>query len=165
MLEPRSATGAPRAAAPRRRPHPSIARPSSCPPRGAVPAHVEADRREPGGRRRARHVGVVLLARAGAVQDHQPAPRLALGQVEQRGRGRRPDASCLRPIMAAATVVRLPRGLVRAGRPARDRRLRRGRARARVRHARLRDGRGRPARPRARVPDRAARPITTARAR
>ena len=65
------------------------------------------------------------------------------------------------PIMAAATRAVYPEASVRAGRPPADRRLRRGRAGARVRHARVRDGRGRPARPRARVPRRRSRRTTT----
>ena len=70
------------------------------------------------------------------------------------------------PSMAAAhAVARLSAGHARQrARPPGDRRLRRDRARARVRHAGLRRRRGRPAGPRARVPRRAgARATTTSR--
>ena len=51
----------------------------------AVPALVEADRREARRARRAGEVVVALLARAGAVEDHQAGPRIALGQPQRVG--------------------------------------------------------------------------------
>ena len=103
--------------------------------------------------RRAR-VGRHRLGLAVAPARARPAARRA-ARTGARG-SQRPIRQILHAAMAAAR--RLPRGLVRRGRPPRDRRLRRGRARARVRHARLRGRRGRPARPRARVPRRARDP-------
>jgi hypothetical protein len=51
----------------------------------AVPALVEADRRQPRTARRAGEVVVALLARAGAVDDHHAGPRIALGQPQRVG--------------------------------------------------------------------------------
>ena len=78
----------------------------------------------------------------------------------------RPGASCFRTDHGRDQPVRAtPRPPPSQDGRLLDRRLRRGRARARVRHAGLRRRRGRPARPGARVPRRAAPPTTTAPAR
>ena len=108
MLDPRSATGSPAGRSAAAAATSATARPSSSPPRRAVPAHVVADGDEPGRRRRARHVGVVLLARPRAVQDHQPGPRLAVRPVEHVGEGEGRMRHASAPIMAAATRAVYP---------------------------------------------------------
>ena len=183
MLEPRTASGASGSPSAWRR-WPATAATSSQDARperaGALPvaALVKADRREPQRHRRAREIVVALLARIGAVQDHHAAPGgrpggrgqpQRVGQSvegaglggKQRGDGAQAQdhifqcCECHRERAFARLSAGQPR---QRARPPRAGRLRRGRARPRVRHAGLRGGGGRPALPGPRVRRRARRP-------
>ena len=76
MLEPRSASGTSRGSSARHRrdvvEHAAVERAAAL----AVAAQVEATAARPGVARRAGEVVVALLARAGAVDHHDAAPRL-----------------------------------------------------------------------------------------
>ena len=127
-------------------------------------ARVEGQRGDAVRAAAAREVEVALLRRAGAVEDHDPGRRLAVGQEQRvgeavelsqlgrRGHGMLHRSFIIAPHGGGCGLARLSTGLApERARPARGRRLRRDRARARVRHARLRLRRGRHARPGARI--------------
>ena len=150
MLEPRSATGSPPGAAPRRR------RRRRARARRAARRSRRARACRSGPSRARRRSAAAAMSAWFSLRDPAPCritspPQARRGHVEQVGEG----GGRMRHACAdhgRRDLRRLPRGIVRAGRPAVHRRLRRGRAGARVRHARLRHGGGRPARTRARVP-------------
>ena len=142
------------------------ARRPSAPPLSPWPRWSNATAAKPWRAQAARVVVVRLLARAGAVQDHDAAERLALRQESAYARPSRSPISAggstltVRtawhdpPPMAAAQqlshVYPLGSRVNEHGR-LRGRRLRHGRAGARVRDAVLRRRRGRHPRPRARL--------------
>ena len=144
MLEPRSARGS---ADERplwlrgRRARGRRARPRSRRGRAGRARPPSARRRAPRARSRG---GSPCASRA--VDHDEAAPRLLVRTPQRVGEAVEHTS---RPIMAAATASVYPTCLLGPRLAAADRRLRRARARARVRHAGLRRGRGRPARRRA----------------